>query len=184
MAQLKLILSWNKIKSSDLGYKMEIVVGEAELEAMRSQVIAEMRTSIEKNKRHYQESYDRLPTIFKPKTFEDYLEKEKWQYLNNFTMRVRDVNRDDGGSERAWAKKSGNWDKTHEYNDGYSKLYRGQTRREFCETVDRAVEAAGLSWQKLGELQRDFSSRHQQEYLFPAYVRLRAIGYGHRELAD
>lgn len=72
---------------------------------------------------------------------------------------------------------------------GHSDLYENQTPKQFWETVDKALEAEGISIEDVKQMQTqlnkesDFALTNELIKLtFSAYVRLRALGYNRYDL--
>lgn len=123
--------------------------------------------------------------------------RSKSGYLNNFYMNLP------GASEksvlanyRAFAEEQGNmyesWIESYsnvskEIEMGNTLLFLNQKRRDFFETIDRALVEEGISIDEVKRLQAlriedSNNGKELCELVFPAYVRLRRMGYSHRDL--
>jgi hypothetical protein len=111
-------------------------------------------------------------------------------FLDNFPLQFLDVD----GSPRYDIAKLGLMDKTIESQlkadekKPYSRFYRMKTYREYFADLDRALAESGGD---LKEVRRLFDEDRTSptirgrvsEIIFPAYVRLRRMGYSHNDLA-
>ena len=76
----------------------------------------------------------------------------------------------------------------HEKQRGATDLALNQKGRNFLETIERALIEEGISIDEVKRLQKlgigDFNKiKELHELVFPAYVRLRRVGYSHFDLA-
>lgn len=120
----------------------------------------------------------------------------KAAYLNNFYMNLPDNTYEHGGYYRDLAVEVRNMDKSQledgadldeEVKLGHSELFLNQKMRDFFDTVDKVLVEEGISIDEVKKLQKlgrkDFSKiKELYELVFPAYVRLRDMGYTHADL--
>lgn len=150
--------------------------------------------SIKQNYKKKQEKY--LAQIV-GQEIKEYQKKfgEDWhmKFFNNFSLNLPDDDCENGGFYRGAIKEIGRWDKKPEeyYKqkdlEGHSKLYKNQTKREFFETIDRAIIEQGISIDEIKRLQR--LKNENPGYLkslykvtLPVFVRLRQKGYKRKDL--
>lgn len=120
----------------------------------------------------------------------------KSEYLNNFYMKLPDATYKYGSFYRDLLMNIGRMDLSpiesganleQEKQLGASDLALHQKRRDFLETIEKALTEEGISIDEVQRLQRLGRSNFNKieelhELVFPAYVRLRRMGYSHFDL--
>ncbi len=68
----------------------------------------------------------------------------------------------------------------------HSELFRGQTRKQFYGTIDKAIQTTGLNLEEITQLceeaERTSDASKLHKYIFPVFIRLRAMGYSRYDL--
>lgn len=102
-------------------------------------------------------------------------------YFNNFDSRLP------GGFLRDMMVRSSFMDDKGEPDPPRSDLRNSQTPREFFAVIDKSIEDEGLDPNEIERLVKGIRNSPEvpialSKYVFPVYVRLRAIGYSHFDL--
>ena len=118
-------------------------------------------------------------------------------YLNNFYMMLPDDAYEHGSYYRDLFVRIKRMDLSpiehgadpeQEKQRGSTDLFLNQKGRDFLDTIERALTEERISIDEVKRLQRlgreDFNKiKELHEYVFPAYIRLRRMGYSHFDLA-
>ena len=127
-------------------------------------------------------------------TKEQVEEELKYEYLDNFWLKLPMVKNEDSENESLLTyqyKITGGWDKTYRQwleekgisTDKYSDKLLNSTGEEFVRDIDQAVEdtiqSGEISREKLQGLAETQKSRELDLYAFPIFTRLYAMGYDH-----
>ena len=121
-------------------------------------------------------------------------------HLNNFFFRLPDNRFDNNGYYRQ-TYTGEKWKKTfREFKEEFAKtygsdfaresrnnseLYLNQSPAEFYATVDSLIEDCGLDVNKIQQMQENHTPQISlNDYAFPVYVKLRDMGYTHRDLTS
>ncbi len=116
------------------------------------------------------------------------------EYLNNFFLNLPDARCKHGGYYQDLAVVLGcmdlnqietGADPEEEKQRGASELYLNQKRRDFFTTIDQVLVESGIAIDEVQRLQKEGGKdkiKELHELVFPAYIRLREMGYSHRDL--
>lgn len=133
-------------------------------------------------------------SYYKKVTREEIEDELKYEYLDNFWLRIPMVRTADSPDESYWTfqyKRTGTWDKTYRQwleekglsTDKYSNKLLNNTGKGVITDIETAVEdsvrSEEVSREKLQELSKAQNSRELDLYALPIFIRLYAIGYDH-----